>query len=505
MKILRELSPYVGYREVLVCLGKELTPKQKKRVKLAIHQMKEKPSTSEVELSRLLFGQSRTASHAPFQAFIKKLSQVILEVYLKPNARHTSSPSRHEMMQRYERIYSLLYLTGNRSNEVRVKYWQQLAKSARQCHHTSLELECLQVLQAIYGYRAYDEALLLETEERVKKCLKANRASTRCKMAALDQRAANVEDRPYPNRVPITEIESTIKKYDLFNVQYYGSEALILNAIYNKNWLVALKHSEQVLRFFRRSFPKEEQPQIHFLYLRVLIYTAMRDFKNGAACWDKLYQCCKKNQETIQLVKVIEVGIILNLRCGETSMTTKFLDTIIELGGDAVIPKKEYCRWLTYYRSLSVLNYGQPENLEAITSQIKKLKRRVRRQQDFRTEDITNMLILDCIELLRKKSYQKAAIIIDRLRKELPKRLSVDMPEYRLNLFLKLLVEAGTANFHRVAVIRKTVSSLKRLKATSPSIRDEGLDFELIPFEKLWDILLTTLSDKAPRKPYLRG
>lgn len=502
MKVLRELALHVDWETVLSFMDDHHTPKQVKRIRQFFLRLREAPATDEAEMARLLYGNSRTASHPPFKELLVKLNFATLRAFLIPNDRQTSSPSRLALIQRCERAYALLYTTSERSGETRIKHWQQLVKSTRQCHHVALELECLQVLQAIYGYRAYDEALLEETEAEIRRCINKNRVSTRCKIAAMDQRVASTEGKPYPADIPLDEVRVSVEQNKLYDIQYHGGELLTQNAIDRKDWPAALRHSERALSFFRKHFPKERQPPVHFLYSRVLIFTGLLDFVNGWACWEQLLQLSRTYRNNGQLGKVVEVGIILVLRCGNAETSGKLLRVIEDGGGTDLIPKREYGRWLTYFRGLTLLNHTRPAVLEMIAGQERKIRRGGETIR-FHPEDEQNIAIMDCMLLLREQSFRKAAGIISKLRNKLPKRLSAGAPDYRLHLFIKLLVKSGTANFHRVATLRKTEKTLGRLRATTPGIDDNGIDVELIPFERLWEMILPTLTEKAPRRPYL--
>ncbi|TXF88467.1 hypothetical protein FUA23_14370 [Neolewinella aurantiaca] len=502
MELLREISSYVNWEQVLANMDGTQTPKKAKRIQQFFLRLQEAPATGKLEMARLLYGRTRTASHPPFLALLDELNLATLKAYLTPNGRYTSSPSRKDMIQRCERTNALLFMSAERSKEARTKFLHLLVKHAAQCHHVSLELECLQLLQAIYGYRAYDEVKLLETEAEIRRCITVNRITARCKMAALDQRMASAEGLPYPAGIPLAEIEEAVSVHKFYDIQYAGGEVLTQIAIDQQDWPGALLHSGRALSFFREYFPKEKQPFIHFLYAQVMIYAAMEDFTKGWACWKKLYQFFSKEKSRSQVGKVIEMGTILLLRCGETKTTTELMQCIADAGGVTTIGKGERGRWLTYLRTLAFLNSGQPAVLELIAQQERKL-RRGGKNISLLAGDELNLGIIECLDLLKSKSYRKAAGVVAGLKNKLPGRLSSSAPEYRLHLFLKLLVESAAANFHRAATIRKTTKTLKRLKATKPGIDDNGIDIELITFELLWEIMIPTLSEKAPRRPYL--
>jgi hypothetical protein len=60
-----------------------------------------------------------------------------------------------------------------------------------------------------------------------------------------------------------------------------------------------------------------------------------------------------------------------------------------------------------------------------------------------------------------------------------------------------MLLSIPACNFHREAVMRKTAKLKKRLE--SDSNKFVRAEIEIIPYEKLWDYVLESLSNKAYR------
>ena len=113
-----------------------------------------------------------------------------------------------------------------------------------------------------------------------------------------------------------------------------------------------------------------------------------------------------------------------------------------------------------------------------------------------------NILIIQILFLLEERKYGR---IIDKLEAlELYVHRYLNKPETkRAKYFIKMLLKLPTVDFHKAAAIRKTDSLAKRLRAL-PIYVNQNLDIEIVPYEVLWDEVLTMLEDKFQRRSMVR-
>jgi hypothetical protein len=66
----------------------------------------------------------------------------------------------------------------------------------------------------------------------------------------------------------------------------------------------------------------------------------------------------------------------------------------------------------------------------------------------------------------------------------------------RTKIFLNMIMEVLKYNFHPVAIERNTQKHLKKLEQNPAEITEEAVEIELIPYEKLWKIIIDFVKKK---------
>lgn len=103
-----------------------------------------------------------------------------------------------------------------------------------------------------------------------------------------------------------------------------------------------------------------------------------------------------------------------------------------------------------------------------------------------------SILIIQFIFLLLDRKYTK---LIDRLDaiKQYSYRYLKNDETYRANLFIKMLLKVADADFHPIAAKRYTKEMHLKLLDSNPSANFQSTEIEVIPYEKLWEIVLELL------------
>jgi hypothetical protein len=109
-----------------------------------------------------------------------------------------------------------------------------------------------------------------------------------------------------------------------------------------------------------------------------------------------------------------------------------------------------------------------------------------------------SILILQVLFLLHQKKYGKIIDRAEALRTYTHRYLRKDAT-FRSNCFLKMLLQLPGANFHRVAVERKTADLRKKLSSVG-IINNQSAEVEIIPYEVLWELVLDSLENKIWHK-----
>ena len=110
-----------------------------------------------------------------------------------------------------------------------------------------------------------------------------------------------------------------------------------------------------------------------------------------------------------------------------------------------------------------------------------------------------SILIIQFLFLLLDRKYSK---LIDRLDaiKQYSYRYLKNDESYRSNLFIKMLLKVADADFHPIAAKRYTKEMHEKLLASNPSANFQSVEIEVIPYEKLWEIVMELLEKNRTGK-----
>ncbi len=103
-----------------------------------------------------------------------------------------------------------------------------------------------------------------------------------------------------------------------------------------------------------------------------------------------------------------------------------------------------------------------------------------------------SILILQILFFLQQGKLGEIHDRMDRLKMYAYRHLKRGATQ-RSNCFIKMLLELPANHFHRTAVERHTQRYLKLLHRMPKDMTDQNVEMEIIPFEKLWDLVLDSI------------
>ena len=103
-----------------------------------------------------------------------------------------------------------------------------------------------------------------------------------------------------------------------------------------------------------------------------------------------------------------------------------------------------------------------------------------------------SILIIQYLFLLLDRKYSKLIDRLDALKQYSYRYLKND-ESFRSNLFIKMLLKVADADFHPIAAVRYTKDMQAKLLASTPSANFQSAEIEVIPYEKLWEIVIELL------------
>lgn len=110
------------------------------------------------------------------------------------------------------------------------------------------------------------------------------------------------------------------------------------------------------------------------------------------------------------------------------------------------------------------------------------------------------ILIVQILILIVERKYDVAIDRIEAIEMYTYRHLHKHSPLYRVNHFIKALLELPKAGFHPVAFQRKAETVWKKLQLARPEQSTHHNEVEILPFEQIWEFLLGILIEQRPKK-----
>ena len=118
--------------------------------------------------------------------------------------------------------------------------------------------------------------------------------------------------------------------------------------------------------------------------------------------------------------------------------------------------------------------------------------------KDKRGMNVT-ILVLQILFLLNENDTNEVINRTETLKTYTTRYLRND-ETFRSNSFIKMLSKISEANFNRIALKRRTDDTFEKLRTTPLEVASQPLEMEIVPFEVLWELILSSLDGTKPIK-----
>lgn len=118
--------------------------------------------------------------------------------------------------------------------------------------------------------------------------------------------------------------------------------------------------------------------------------------------------------------------------------------------------------------------------------------------KDKRGMNVT-ILVLQILFFLNEKDTNEVINRTETLKTYSTRYLRDDV-NFRSNCFIRMLSKISEANFNQIALKRRTDETFENLKSKPLEITNQPVETEIVPFEILWDLILSSLDTTKPIK-----
>lgn len=394
-------------------------------------------------------------------------------------------------------------LYGKSARKAATSLSRKILKIARKYEFTELRLDICHNLRLYYGTIEGDVKMFQQYNEEFKELtelwLQESLAEELYILLIISFINSKATKKDYQEMAQnhYAQLKPALERFDSHQLHFYGR--LIEVAIYSSvnDYVNTLKVCDQAIAFFEQKDFNANTALNIFQYERLICYLQLRQFKEAIVTADL---CLKHLEEgTFNWFKLYELYFLVHMHSGCYNCAVDKLKMIIDHPVFAKLPENIQETWkifeaYTYF--LEMIGLLTHNDQEGHQHKGFRMTRFLNEMQVF-SKDKQGMnvpiLILEILMAVGKKQHSE---LIDRLEAiDKYRRRYLNNPDMeRTNLFLKMLLQLPKSGFQKEAVLHKTQIYLNNLEAIPIEMANQAHEIEILPYEKLWQIVLDQLS-----------
>lgn len=456
------------------------------------------PILKEAEASRRFF--DTPPGDLSFRRTKRKLQEQLVQALFFIDHKKLGT-SRHQRAYYYcwRQLCAAKILLGQSAHHAAIDLVKKILKRAKKHEFTFLAMECCQLLRWYYAcmdgqitqYKKYDQLLVQYR-----------------KIYSLEQQA---ED--YYTQIAGIYLTDKGQRYFLAEkARQYWREMKKKMAVCSSSRLHFLGHLIHVYTFscagnYPAAVQANQEAVDYFQPLQYIPDSYLRTFQNHQlACYIKLKQFEAGQALACKLDKQIKTGsfdwfvnrnlyFLLCMHTGHYRQAGAIYKNTIRHRRFRHLSEAQAEKWRINGAYLYFLQLKG--TLDQATGLGKKFKlQRFLRQIPLYAKDKRGMnvpiLMVQVLILLAQKRYNKVIERLEAMDKYRGRYLRLE-DGYRSNCFIQMLTTLPEAGFHHKAVERKARQYKEKLDRTPLEVSPQAYELEIIPYEKLWEMVMELL------------
>lgn len=252
----------------------------------------------------------------------------------------------------------------------------------------------------------------------------------------------------------------------------------------------------KAISYFESKGPLESKPNTLVFKIKLLsAYIPLQKFQEGEILATKILDTISVG--SINWFVTLELYFLLSMHTGNYTQGANVLQQASNHKNFKKLKKQSLEMWLVYEAYIEYLK--QLEILPKPSKNNFRVARFINEVPNFSKDKTGINISILVIQILLLVSQGKEAKVIDRveaLRTYVYTYLRKD-DSLRSNCFIKMLLKMVECHFHKNGTIRKTKSLVEKLEETPISTKGHSQYIEIIPYEKLWQLALMKLGNRA--------
>lgn len=297
------------------------------------------------------------------------------------------------------------------------------------------------------------------------------------------------------------EIGPWLEKYDSFKLHLFGR--LIQTTIYTSinDYQRTAELCEEALAFFKQKPYDSSLPLQVFYYQLAVGYIQLKEFEKGQNLIQNVESIFEEG--SFNWFKFKELFFLLSMHTARYAEGEAVCHQILAHPKLSTHPAHISEMWKIYQAyiyilvRMNIIEYHESDGKAAKFRLHKFLNDIPIFSRDRQGMNIP-ILIAQILLLIVERDYEASIDRIGAIEKYCSRYLKQN-DTLRSNVFIKMLLQIPLASFHKEALVRKTSKLLKILQETPVEISNQAYEIEIIPYEVLWEMLISSLDRKSPR------
>lgn len=298
------------------------------------------------------------------------------------------------------------------------------------------------------------------------------------------------------------ELKGYMEEYDSPYLHLFGHYIHVTTLMSANDYQTSIEVCDEAIKFFEAKPYSYNTPLRVFLHHQLICYTQLKAYEKGKIAAEKSASLIRSG--THSWFTNNELHAILALHARRYEDARKILNKSIGYYKFKSMPSTIQEQWYiyeAYIHFLVLINKLEEDDDSPRRFRLGKFLNSIPTfSKDKRGLNIP-ILVIQILFMIVKKDYDQAIDRFEAIEKYCSRYLRKD-DNFRSNCFIKMLLQIPNANFHKVAVERKTKKYYDSLKTVPLEVANQAYEVEVIPYEDLWEFILEFLGTKfhKPKK-----
>lgn len=302
----------------------------------------------------------------------------------------------------------------------------------------------------------------------------------------------------------VKEIEPIMSNWDTYKIHLYGGLIQLMVHTTQNNYQETILICDSIIHFFERKSYQAFTPLQIAYYQKLVCMIQLRKFENAEEVAEKCMSLIEEG--TFNWFKYNELYFTVCMHTEKYQKAYHIYCEVVNHKRYNFLPPNNKEIWiineayLKYLAQIETIIPDEQNNHFAKFSIGKFVNETPIFSKDKRGMNIA-ILGIQILFLILTKKYGKAIDRIEAVEKYCTRYLR--QPDtIRSYYFIKMLLTIPLANFHQVAVERKSKVYLDKLRKQPLELSDQTHKIEIINYEKLWTFALDSLEQQFYRKKH---